>query len=228
VDSYFTNDFERWAEAFLPTSTTHPFSSGNLYTERNFWAKFSQDLKICKSRLIIISPFLAVQRGSFFMNYFRAMKSRGVDIRVHTRPKNQQTGEMANQANTVIEQLRSIGVSIIERRKMHQKVAIIDDAIAWEGSLNLLSHRDTTEQMRRLEGLSTIKEIISILELDEDMPSGLQTEEKCPQAGCDGYLVVRNKSGRKFLGCSNYAKKKCRYTRPLVLKSAKRGKVARG
>ena len=28
--------------------------------------------------------------------------------------------------------------------------------------------------------------------------------------------VVRNKYGRKFLGCSNYAKKKCRYTKALL------------
>ena len=162
---------------------------------------------------MILSPFLSVRRSGFFMDYFRAMKGRGVDIRVYTRPKNQQTGEMTNQADIVIDQLRSIGINVIERRSMHQKVAIIDDAIAWEGSLNILSHRDTEEHMRRFEGLSTIEEIIRNLELDEDMPSGSQTQEKCPKPGCDGYLVVRKRFGSKFFGCSNYAKKKCRYTR---------------
>ena len=51
---------------------------------------------------------------------------------------------MANQSDIVIDQLRSIGVNVIvnviERRSMHQKVAIIDEVIAWEGSLNILSH----------------------------------------------------------------------------------------
>ncbi len=213
VDSYFANDFERWADALLSPTTTQPPNYGDLYTEKNFWAKFFQDLKTSKEHLMILSPFLSVRRSGFFMDYFRAMKGRGVDIRVYTRPKNQQTGEMANQADIVIDQLRSIGINVIERRSMHQKVAIIDDAIAWEGSLNILSHRDTEEHMRRFEGLSTIEEIIRNLELDEDMPSGSQTEEKCPEPGCDGYLVVRNRFGRKFFGCSNYAKKKCRYTR---------------
>ena len=94
-----------------------------------------------------------------------------------------------------------------------KKVAIIDDALAWEGSLNILSHRDTEEHMRRFEGLSTVEEIIRNLDLDEEMPVGTQTEEKCP-TGCGGYLVVRKKF-EKFLGCSNYATKKCRYTRRL-------------
>ena len=213
MDNYFTNDFERWAEALLSSTTTQPPSYGDLYTEKNFWAKFFEDLKTIKERLILLSPFLSVRRSGIFLDYFRALRARSVDIRVYTRPKNQQTGEMANQADIVIEQLRGIGVAVIERRSMHQKIAIIDDAIAWEGSLNILSHKDTEEHMRRFEGLSTIEEIIRNLELDEDMPSGNQTEEKCPQ--CDGYLVVRAKFGRKFLGCSNYAKKKCRYTKPL-------------
>jgi hypothetical protein len=211
VDSFFSNDFERWADTLISTSTNLPPDYGNLYTERNFWAKFIKDLKTCKARIIILSPFLSVRRSSFFMDYFRAMKGRGIDVRVYTRPANQQAGEMANQADMVIEQLRSIGVFVIERRSMHQKVAIIDSAITWEGSLNILSHKDTQEQMRRFEGLSTVEEIIRNLELDEEMPTGNQTQEKCPE--CGGYLVVRSKYGRKFLGCSNYATKKCRYTR---------------
>jgi len=45
--------------------------------------------------------------------------------------------------------------------------------------------------------------------LDEEMPIGNPREEKYPEPGCDGFLVVRNKYGSKFLDCSNYAKKKC-------------------
>lgn len=214
VDSYFTSDFERWAEAFLSSGNSDPVY-GQMYTERNFWARFFQDIKSSQHRVIILSPFLSVRRSGIFMDYFRSMRQRGIDLRVYTRPRNQQGGEMANQADIVVDQLRSIGVDVIERRSMHQKVAIIDDGIAWEGSLNILSHRDTGEHMRRFEGPSTVEEIIRNLELDDDMPSGSQTGEKCPERGFDGFLVVRSKYGRKFLGCSNYAKKKCRYTRPL-------------
>jgi len=215
VDSYFTNDFERWANAFLSAGVTSDPNPGHMYTERNFWAKFFQDVKRSQQRLIILSPFLSVRRSSTFMDYFRAMKGRGIDIRVYTRPRNQQTGEMANQADIVVDQLRSIGVSVVEKDRMHQKVAIIDDTIAWEGSLNILSHKDTGEHMRRFEGLSTVEEIIRNLDLDEEMPSGSHTGEECPRAGCGGYLVVRSNYGRKFLGCSNYAKKKCPYTKAL-------------
>ncbi len=218
VDNYFTTDFEKWAGALLTTAppTKEPVS-GDLYTERNFWAQFFQDLKTVKEQLIILSPFLSIRRSSMFMDYFQAMVGRGVEIRVHSRPRNQQIGEMANQADVVIRQLRNIGVHVIERYNMHQKVAILDNSVAWEGSLNILSHRDTGEHMRRFEGPSAIEEIIRNLELEEEYPVGMVTEERCPgsprRPNCDGYLVVRISSGRKFLGCSNYPK--CNYTRPI-------------
>ena len=213
VDNYFTTDFERWADALLSTTPLREPVSGDLYTERNFWAQFFQDIKTVQKRLVILSPFASVRRSSVLMDYFQAMIRRGIEIIVYTRPINQQVGEMVNQADAVIRQLRSIGAKVIERRSMHQKVAMIDNSISWEGSLNILSHRDTGEHMRRFEGPSAIEEIVKNLELDEDMPVGCQTTEKCPQRDCDGFLVVRTKFGRKFLGCSNYPK--CKYTRHL-------------
>jgi hypothetical protein len=220
VDNYFTNDFERWAEALL--SAEAPIRepvSGELYTEQNFWAQFFQDIKGVKERLIILSPFLSIRRSSMFMDYFRVMIGRGVKVKIYTRPANQQVGEMANQADVVIRQLRSIDTNVIERRSMHQKVAILDNSITWEGSLNILSHRDTEEHMRRFEGPSAIEEIIRNLDLEEENPVGTQTPEKCPGSqrlpNCNGYLVIRSspKLGRKFLGCSNFPR--CDYTRSM-------------
>jgi KaiC/GvpD/RAD55 family RecA-like ATPase len=220
VDNYFTTDFDKWADALLSTDdfTREPVS-GDLYTEKNFWARFFQDLKIVKELLIILSPFVTIRRSTVLMDYFRSLRHRGVEIRIYTRPKNQQIGDLANQANIVIEQLQSIGAKVIERRGMHQKVAILDNTIAWEGSLNILSHRDSGEHMRRFESSSAIEEIIRSLELGEEIGVGNQTEEKCPGSKrlqkCDGYLVVRrSKDGRRFFGCSNFPR--CNYTKPIV------------
>ena len=221
VDNYFTTDFEKWASELLAaTSVVSEPVSGELYTERNFWAQFLQDIKGAKQRLIILSPFVSVRRSGMFMDYFKVMIGQGVDIRLYTRPINQQVGEMVSQSEIVVGQLRSIGVNVIERRNMHQKVAILDNDVAWEGSLNILSHRDSGEQMRRFTGQSAIEEIIRNLELLEEHAVGVQTSEPCPGpdgTGCkyDGYLVVRRnrRRGNRFLGCSSYPR--CKYTKPL-------------
>lgn len=54
---------------------------------------------------------------------------------------------------------------------MHQKVALIDNEIAWEGSL-ILSHNSTEEKIRRLVGLNTVEEIVNNLELDQELGGG--------------------------------------------------------
>lgn len=221
VDNYFTTDFEKWANALLvPTSAVSEPISGELHTERNFWAQFLNDVKMVKQRLIILSPFVSIRRSGMLMDSFKAMVGRGVDITVYTRPMNQQVGEMASQSEVVLSQFRSIGVRVIERRNMHQKVAVIDNDIAWEGSLNILSHRDTGEQMRRFMGQSAIEEISRNLELSKKDAVGDQTPERCPGPdgkGCkfNGYLVVRQNraKGNRFLGCSSYPK--CEHTEPM-------------
>lgn len=219
VDHYFDTDFEKWSAALLGTvaETSTRVISGELFTQKNFWAQFLQDLQTVNERLIILSPFLSIKRSGPLVEYFRAMIGKGITVRIHTRPKAQQTGEMANQSEIVIEQLRSIGAKVTERRGMHQKVALLDNRIAWEGSLNILSHRYTEEHMRRFEGESAIEEIIRNLELDDDNAVSTQTTEKCPgskrKQNCDGYLVVRSKYGRRFFGCSTYPE--CDYTRPI-------------
>ncbi|NMB01682.1 MAG: hypothetical protein GX971_09250 [Firmicutes bacterium] len=43
---------------------------------------------------------------------------------------------------------------------------------AWEGSLNILSHNSTEEQMRRFVGQNTVEEIINNLELDQELGGG--------------------------------------------------------
>lgn len=116
--------------------------------------------------------------------------------------------------------MRSIGVNVIEHRNMHQKVVILDNDVAWEGNLNIFSHRDNGEQMRRFTGQSAIEEIIRNHELLEEHAVGIQTSKPFPEPdgiGCnyDGYLVVRRnrRRGTKFLGFSSYPG--CKHTKLL-------------
>lgn len=144
------------------------------------------------------------------MDFFKAIKGQGVDIRIFTKPINQQYGEMAYQAGVAIEQLRNIGVIVSERRNMHQKIAILDNNISWEGSLNILSHRDTEEQMRRFVGEKCIDEIIRNLELDNEYAEGNISNEKCPR--CGRPMIIRKGKYGMFLSCLGFSTSKCKET----------------
>lgn len=59
-----------------------------------------------------------------------------------------------------VRQLERIGVHITIRRKTHPKLAIIDDHIFWSGSLNILSHDDTEEEMYRWDSRPRVSRAI--------------------------------------------------------------------
>lgn len=57
----------------------------------------------------------------------------------------------ANDTLSTIQWLSDQGVHVNLRESIHEKIAVIDNAILWEGSLNILSHKNTTERMRRIQ-----------------------------------------------------------------------------
>ncbi len=210
VKPYFVRDFERWIEEFLDAFRNDLIEvpSGSLHTERSFYPAFFEDLRKAEEEVIILSPFISVRRSAQFAEFFRVLINRGVKVRIFTQPIKRQTGKLAIDAAKVVEQMQKIGVDVIERERVHQKVAIIDRKIAWEGSLNILSHRDTHEQMRRLPYVKAVNELIRFCELD-DLSVGnfhgrkeqIRTFERCPKCGED--MIIRIGRYGPFLFCPN-------------------------
>ncbi len=65
----------------------------------------------------------------------------------------------------ILDSCEALGVEVVYREEMHHKAAIIDRAIAWEGSLNILQHWNTQEQMTRHEDPEYIKQLMKVLEV---------------------------------------------------------------
>ena len=113
-------------------------------------ALFDNDLRRARESISIFSPYLTEHGVGRWADRLRAAIQRGVTVRVACLPPDRQPGDLAATASELVERLRAMGVAVDWRQSMHEKVAIIDSAIVWFGSLNILSHRDTTEIMWRL------------------------------------------------------------------------------
>lgn len=182
VDTYITSDFDKWsgslsAKVVIPQKTV----LGDPHIACNFLPLFSRDLNTAKSKVSIHSPWLAVPRVSKFMECFKGLIEKGIAVYVHTWDSSRHQGHMAEQSRLVMQMLREIGVSVIEEAvgpKKHFKTAIIDNRILWDGSLNILSHRDTEEHMWRYEGTQAVEQIIRDLNLNECSATGHSTENK--------------------------------------------------
>ena len=197
VDSYFTSDFERCVDELFKVRSEEVPSV--LYREKNFYSAFFRDLMSAKKRVIIVSPFISIRRLSKLAEVFRALVQRGVEVKIYTRPPDEQTEKFSMNAEEAIRLLRSMGVDVVEQREIHYKVAIIDDDIEWEGSLNILSHRDTKEQMRRFKSRAIVEEVLRELELGETSVEEVLTFERCPKCGKE--MVIRLGRRGPFLSC---------------------------
>lgn len=171
-----------------------------VYSEGTFYEAFQQDLMKAQSSIVVFSPFMTEAGTGRWVEPLRAATSRGLQVRIVAKPP----GEFGGAAQPVIEdvvgKLRQMGVRVDLRAKMHEKIAIIDEEIVWHGSLNILSHRDTSESMLRFMGQTAAQRIGQFL----SSPSAKTAEGKdgagladaenpfCPD--CDGPTIW--KSGR--------------------------------
>jgi hypothetical protein len=146
-----------------------PLNSGNLAnwtdfcTEKDFWTIFFKDLEKCISSLEIVSPFIKRVTRTDLKEKFERLRQRSVKITVYSRPVRKYNQE----CNVALKEFEQLNIEIKRIEKIHHKIAIIDNAIWWEGSLNILSFNETGEHMRRFEGPEA-KLLLQTIGLTED------------------------------------------------------------
>ena len=125
-----------------------------LYNEQSFYGAFERDIKRARSSIVIESPFLTEKRALYFAGLFRKLVRKGIQIRVNTRNPRHHDKLLEIQAWKSIRVLRDSGVKVYFFSDMrHRKLAIIDEQILWEGSLNILSQVLSKEIMHRTNSI---------------------------------------------------------------------------
>lgn len=137
-----------------------------LYDESTFYQAFIADLLKCEKEIIIESPFITTSRMESLYPIFKRILDRRIKIHVITRDPSEHDETFRHQATNEILSLAEIGVNItLLKGNHHRKLAIIDQKITWEGSLNILSQTNSREIMRRIDSISSTKELMSFLKL---------------------------------------------------------------
>ena len=133
-----------------------------LFDEVTFYRAFGRDLEDARRSVIIESPYLTEKRAIQFSKLFKRLKKRGVAVRINTRDPRHHDKTLEIQAWKAIKVLKKHGVKVFICSDMrHRKLAIIDNRILWDGSLNILSQSHSMEIMRRTNSTTLCKQMIS-------------------------------------------------------------------
>jgi hypothetical protein len=149
----------------------------SLWTEEKFHLGVYKDLEGSKQYAIIMSPFITWERLKTYGDLFRAKVEKGVQLQVVTRPPYQQGTAEKDEIENMLKRLQKVGITVVQRPSMHQKVVVIDGRIVWFGSLNPLSHRNTQELMFRLDNEDFTKQVMEVCALQ---PPGNDSQTALP------------------------------------------------
>ena len=214
-------------EELLLASKSKPRSgTGSIawFTGERFYKEFERDLRGVKSKVFLASPFTTSEGTERWMQTFRDLRAKEVEIVAFTKPLNEKdsatnSGQIHTGLESVFKELRPVS-------RMHEKLAVFDQRIVWLGSLNILSHKNSTEIMVRIESPDFAQSIIDEYQNKrvykgrpvKTYPPGKQPKigDKCDRPGCGGTLVLKkggiSKAGKPytaFLSCDNWRINRC-------------------
>lgn len=140
--------------------------TSQLFDETTFYMSFVKDISSAQESIIIESPYLTERRALQFAKLFKRINKHGVNIRINTRDPRHHDKTLEIQAWKSIKILRNHGVKVYICSDMrHRKLAIIDNQILWDGSLNILSQARSKEIMRRTNSAVLCKQMIGFTHL---------------------------------------------------------------
>lgn len=153
---------------FFRRYNTDDLISSRLYDNKTFYKKFTQDLYRAKQQIYIESPFITTKRVQKLLPVFEKLRKRNIQITINTRCPDEHDGEYICQAYNALSMMQELGIGVLYTVKHHRKLAVIDENILWEGSLNILSQNDSCEMMRRSISKQLIEQMIRFLGVDDD------------------------------------------------------------
>jgi hypothetical protein len=176
-----------------------------VFTDKTLWEAFFADLDNAKFRVIIHTPFLALHRLQQYWHRFRELRRRGVVVCIFLEePSPTTNGQDAKSAmpqgfQALVTELQSMDVHVTLKPAIHEKLAVIDETVFWEGSLNYLSHRRTSDRINRIANREILREGIAMHGLDR-CKTCQQNREKNFAAGNSEALSRGLRTHRKVTG----------------------------
>jgi ribosomal protein L37AE/L43A len=191
-----------WIDALRtldPTVLNFDMSKSGIFTEGTFYEAFRKDLTDAKESIVFFSPYATQSGTSRWMDILTMKISEGVRVRLVTRPPGNQGGVLEDGLEENIQDIIKTGVAVDLRAQMHEKFAIIDQAILWHGSLNIFSHRNTSESMFRIPSKNVCQQMAQFVsssarqEARDRKPDIDLTEKENPNCpDCSSPMIWKN------------------------------------
>jgi len=176
------------AQAKVFGGKVEPDADRIIMTQDRFYPFFCGDVNEAKERVVIYSAFITQDRLAIMEPSLRSAVERGVRVFVITKALRDRGKRELGNYRMMESTLEKWEVVVIHKRRMHEKLAIIDNTILWMGSLNILSYSSTQEIMERRFSRNVVEDFIKTLRLYELLRECEDGNPTCPI--CESEVVA--------------------------------------
>jgi hypothetical protein len=167
-----------------------------ICTQSNYYEFITSDIASAENQILVFSPFMTENRLSTLLPVILDAVNRDVKIYVVTKPIDEHGIKEQSIYSACEKELRSLGVYIIHKKGMHEKLVLIDDSVVWTGSLNTLSFSNTQEIMERRQDRELFRDYSSQMYIDKMLePAEHPEEQRCPICGAEIIAAESDKGG---------------------------------
>ena len=170
--------------------------------ETDFMDLLKKDIASFKTRMIIYSPFMTLNRLADLRPHFADAINAGKTITVITKSRSDRG---KRELPTYIEcekGLKDLGIEVIHKKGMHEKLIFVDSSAVWIGSLNALSFSGQTgEVMHRIGDKAITAEYEKLYDISHIESAVINDYERtCPICGSE-MILRESDNGGSYWAC---------------------------
>ena len=183
--------------------------------ENTFSERFARDLRDATESIFGHLAFIGAYRWPQVEPLFRAALERGVEVTLITPSATDATNNLY--VEKVTRALRQLGAVIVAATGLHGKDIIIDSRVLYTGSLNVASHRGTSEDVHRIDAPEYARTCLDFMQAEDIRRASRQGNQPrtCPKGRSVQVVNIRqmrpwDKQPMK-IGCADYKECGCKY-----------------
>lgn len=133
-----------------------------IFDSESYNQVYEKDLQEANREIIISSPGINQSKIKQLIMRLKVRQEAGVSITVITLSPDGYPESRIAKTKELIDNLRSVGITVKEKKMMHEHFAVIDQEIVWYGSMNLLSREKEDDNLMRVVSKEVAQELMEL------------------------------------------------------------------
>lgn len=185
--------------------------------ENTFSERFARDLRDATESIFGHIAFFGSYRWPQIEPLFRAALERGVEVTLVTPAASDAANNLFVEKTT--RALRQQGAVVVAASGLHGKDIIIDSRVLYTGSLNVASHRGTSEDVHRIDAPEYVRTCLEFMQAKHVRLASKRGNQPrtCPQCSGPTQVVNQSRSMSQWdkqpmkIGCAEYQTTGCKF-----------------